>query len=70
MIYLWIYTKKKGRMLMWDVPVFQVETTIKISVEPVYFHLAMPKFISKLFNLGKILNHFAEKVEIYLSTSD
>lgn len=40
-------------MPMWDVPVFRVETSIKIPVEPVLFASTMPRFVSQLLDLGE-----------------
>ncbi|KAG0941720.1 hypothetical protein G6F57_006079 [Rhizopus arrhizus] len=49
-------------MPMWDVPVFQVEASIKIPVEPILFASTMPRFVSQLFDLGEKIDHFAKEV--------
>lgn len=52
-------------MPMWDVPVFKVEDTTKISVEPILFPSTMPRILSQLFHLSEKIRHFGQEVEIF-----
>jgi hypothetical protein len=55
---------------MWDVPVSQVEASIKIPVEPILFASTMPRFVSQLFDLGEKIDHFAKEVKNFLAITD
>ncbi|KAI7859109.1 hypothetical protein BDC45DRAFT_531022 [Circinella umbellata] len=57
-------------MPMWDVFVFKLETKFYIPVRPTLFPSTIPTFISKLFELGELLNHFTNEQRNFLSTND
>ncbi|KAI8987063.1 hypothetical protein BDB01DRAFT_895805 [Pilobolus umbonatus] len=57
-------------MFMWDIPVFQVEASIKIPVEPILFASTMPRSVSEVFDLGEKIEHFAKEVKNFLAITD
>lgn len=57
-------------MPMWDVPVFQVEASVKIPVELILLASTMPRFVSHLFDLGEKINHFSKEVKNFLAITD
>ncbi|KAG1470185.1 hypothetical protein G6F56_002829 [Rhizopus delemar] len=61
---------KSLNMPMWDVPVFQVEASVKIPVELILLASTMPRFVSQLFDLGEKINHFSKEVKNFLAITD
>jgi hypothetical protein len=57
-------------MPIWDMPVFKLESEITIPNKPILFPSSVPKFVSRLHVLGEKLNHFADKLMKFLSSSD
>ncbi|KAI8373917.1 hypothetical protein BD560DRAFT_466484 [Blakeslea trispora] len=57
-------------MTMWDVFVFNLEFKFDIPVKPTLFPSTLPTFISKLFQLGELLDNFLSTLETFLSIND
>ncbi|KAG2212365.1 hypothetical protein INT47_001726 [Mucor saturninus] len=57
-------------MPIWDVFVFNLEFKFDIPVKPTLFPSTLPTFISKLFQVGELLDNFSNKLETFLSAND
>ncbi|KAI8875456.1 hypothetical protein K501DRAFT_280348 [Backusella circina FSU 941] len=57
-------------MPMWDVFVFKLELKFDIPIKPTLFPSTLPTFISKLFQLGELLDNFSNKLQTFLSIND
>lgn len=57
-------------MPMWDVFVFKLEFKFYIPVKTTLFASTLPTFVSKLFKLGELLDHFSNELQSFLSTND
>ncbi|KAG2231982.1 hypothetical protein INT48_001291, partial [Thamnidium elegans] len=57
-------------MPMWGVFVFKPESKFDIPINPALFSSALPTFISKLFQLRELLDHFSSELEVFLSVND
>ncbi|KAF1800368.1 hypothetical protein FB192DRAFT_1428727 [Mucor lusitanicus] len=57
-------------MPMWDVFVFKLEFKFDIPIKPTLFPSTLPTFVSKLFQLGELLDNFSDTLHTFLSTND
>lgn len=57
-------------MPIWDVFVFNLEIKFDIPVKPTLFPSTLPTFISKLFQVGELLDNFSNKLETFLLIND
>ncbi|KAI8639510.1 hypothetical protein BD408DRAFT_477119 [Parasitella parasitica] len=57
-------------MPMWDVFVFNLEFKFDIPVKPTLFPSTLPPFISKLSQVGVLLDNFSNKLETFLLIND